>query len=170
MPVAVRTCETIDFPFVLRCMMALAQECPDRPAMSFEQASTMVELFRDKPDLGRLLVIEREGGIVGYAIVSVGWSREALGTVVTVEELYVTPASRGHGVTSALLGWLHAQWAGRAKSVRMEVEPGDERFRGLCRRLGFVATPFVRLERALPERSASLPPPSQPRESRRAQC
>lgn len=168
--VAVRTCEEFDFPFVARCMMALAEECPGRPAMTMQQAAATYDLFRERPELGRLLVLEREGGIVGYAIVSVRWSRDVVGLLVVLEEIYVTPASRGTGVATAFLGWLHAQWAGRAKAIRLEAEPGDERFRGICKRLGFASTPVVHLDAPLPEQSSSILPPSRGRESRRAQC
>lgn len=156
MPVAIRPCEATDFPFVVRCMLALAAENPARSRMSLDQAKDMMDYFAAKPDAGRLLLLEQEGGIVGYAILAMHWRREVFGTVVSIEELYVTPAARRRGVGSEFLLWLHKQWAGRAKAVRFEVGSAEPRLHTLCKRLGFEVMPIERAERSLLQPAPSL--------------
>ena len=50
------------------------------------------------PEKGTILVIGRDGQIVGYAVLINFWSNECGGNVLIIDELYVAPPCRGQGI------------------------------------------------------------------------
>jgi GNAT superfamily N-acetyltransferase len=88
-------------------------------------------------------LVAMEGGrAVGVCLANRIASIEHGGTVWVVEELYVTPQARRHGVARALLGRLIAD--GRAACVpafELVLMEGHEPARALYRSLGFRAQP-----------------------------
>jgi len=91
------------------------------------------------PELGRLLVAEVDGRVVGVAAVTLGATIERGGQSAWLEELYVEPEHRGRGLGEALVRAARAaaQAAG-ATAIDLEVEEGHERAANLYRREGFV--------------------------------
>ena len=97
---------------------------------------------------GFILVAEHNGRAVGIAYVAAHLSAEHGGIVGWLEELYVTPDQRGHGVGSALLerigdmverlGW---------RALELEVVAGHERAMPLYERHGFKALDRARFSR-----------------------
>jgi GNAT superfamily N-acetyltransferase len=49
-------------------------------------------------ELGRLLVIESEAEMIGYAVIGFGFSLEFGGRDALLDELYVRESHRGHGI------------------------------------------------------------------------
>ena len=87
---------------------------------------------------------------VGVALLSYQITVEQGGRVAWLEELYVVPARRGHGLGRALL--LHALGAARKAgcvSAELEVVRGHERAARLYRREGFRELPRARFSRVL---------------------
>lgn len=106
--------------------------------------------FRDEPareamrrlvtegSLGRLLVIEDGGAIVGYLAIVFGFSLEFRGRDAFVDELYVVPAARGKGLgTAALRAAEEACVAAGVKALHLEVARTNEGARALYLRNGF---------------------------------
>jgi GNAT superfamily N-acetyltransferase len=95
-------------------------------------------LFGD-PELGLAWAFDAAGTLVGYVILTLGYSFEYRGRDAFVDELYVSPAWRGRGLARAGLAALEA--ACQAQGVRalhLEVEPGKPAARALYRQRGFV--------------------------------
>jgi ribosomal protein S18 acetylase RimI-like enzyme len=103
------------------------------------------------PDRGFMLVATGPGGTVGVACVSYSWTVERGGMVAWLDELYVVPARREHGVGNELLAQVvaTASTAG-CRTVELEVETSHARAEHLYRRHGFTDMPRRRWTRPLP--------------------
>jgi GNAT superfamily N-acetyltransferase len=103
-----------------------------------EVASACWRGFLAEPALGRAWVAEADPGLVGYAVLTLGYSLEYRGRDAFVDELYVAPAFRGRGIASRALSLLEAECAERGvMALHLEVERGNEAAHRLYRRWGF---------------------------------
>lgn len=103
------------------------------------------------PERGFVLLALRDGGAAGVACVSYSWTVERGGMVAWLDELYVVPALREHGIGNALLAEAIVT-AGKAgcRTVELEVETSHARAEHLYRRHGFTDMPRRRWTRPLP--------------------
>ncbi|MFN0066263.1 MAG: N-acetyltransferase family protein [Limisphaerales bacterium] len=91
-----------------------------------------------RPDLGGLWLVQREGGVIGYALVAHYFSLEYDGRVALLDEFWITPAQRGAGLGGAVLEALEARLrADGVGVVRLEVEARHARASGLYARHGY---------------------------------
>lgn len=103
------------------------------------------------PERGFVLLAVREGAAVGVACVSFSWTVERGGMVAWLDELYVVPALREHGVGNELLGRaIGDAGAAGCLTVELEVETSHARAEHLYRRHGFHDLPRRRWTRTLP--------------------
>jgi GNAT superfamily N-acetyltransferase len=92
----------------------------------------------ERPELGRILLATQVGADVGVAVLSFLWTLEHGGPAAWLDELYVDPAQRRHGIGAALV-----QAAARLARERgcialdLEVEDGHDGAARLYARLGF---------------------------------
>lgn len=103
------------------------------------------------PERGILLLALDATRAVGVACVSFSWTVERGGMVAWLDELYVVPERREHGIGNELLGAVIAA-AGEAecRTVELEVETSHARAEHLYRRHGFSVLPRRRWTRSLP--------------------
>jgi ribosomal protein S18 acetylase RimI-like enzyme len=103
------------------------------------------------PERGLILLAVDDVRAVGVACVSFSWTVERGGMVAWLDELYVVPDRREHGIGNELLGRVIAA-AGEAecRTVELEVETSHARAEHLYRRHGFSDMPRRRWTRALP--------------------
>jgi ribosomal protein S18 acetylase RimI-like enzyme len=87
---------------------------------------------------GRAFVIEDEGALAGYLVVTFGYSIEFRGRDAFVDELYVVPARRGRGLGREALRVAEdcCRQAG-ASAVHLEVGRDNARAQELYREWGF---------------------------------
>lgn len=93
-------------------------------------------LIKGSP-FARGYVFEREGQVVGYALLALTWSQEAGGMTVWIEEIYLLPEARGAGLGSEFFHFLEKEFAGTVKRYRLEVEDENEGAVRLYKKLGF---------------------------------
>jgi GNAT superfamily N-acetyltransferase len=99
---------------------------------------------------GALLLAREEREAIGVAALSYTWALEHGGQVAWLDELYVIPRRRGHGVGTLLL--LEAVEVARADgciAVDLEVEASHDRAQALYLRHGFEALTRTRFVRRL---------------------
>lgn len=99
---------------------------------------------------GRGWLARTGGEVVGYAVLSLGFSVEFGGRDGFVDDLYLVPAVRGRGLGRALLERLVDE--ARALGVRtlhLEVEPLNARAEALYARHGFAPSPRRLMSRRL---------------------
>ena len=63
--------------------------------------------------------------LAGYCALSFGFSTEAGGPVVLLEELYIREEHRGGGGGTAVLRWLEQEYGKKVARIRLEVMPGN---------------------------------------------
>lgn len=104
----------------------------------FASLNCVLEKMIAHPALGFVLVAKSDGAIVGVAYVSLVLSIEHAGNVAWLEELYVLPSRRNHGVGAALVAAVleKARTDGIA-AVELEIDAGHDRVASLYRRSGF---------------------------------
>lgn len=81
-------------------------------------------------------LFEAGGQPAGYALLALTWSQEAGGLAVWVEELYVLPQFRGHGLGRSFLEALPSLYP-QAARFRLEVEDSNKGAVALYQRLGY---------------------------------
>lgn len=97
----------------------------------------LARLFTER-SLGRIWVVSTENEVVGYVVLTLGFSLEYLGRDAFVDELYIAPGWRGKGLGSAALERVEkACGALEVNALHLEVETGKEAARGLYENVGF---------------------------------
>jgi ribosomal protein S18 acetylase RimI-like enzyme len=103
------------------------------------------------PERGFVLLAVADEGAAGVACVSYSWTVERGGQVAWLDELYVVPARREHGIGNSLLAQvIAAAGADGCRTVELEVETSHARAEHLYRRHGFGDLPRRRWTRTLP--------------------
>ena len=68
-----------------------------------ERARAAFSAVLADPRLGRVWLVEQGGTVAGYVVVTAGFAMEYGGTVGVVDDLFLRPAFRGHGLGTAVL-------------------------------------------------------------------
>lgn len=101
------------------------------------------------PGLGGVWMIERDGAVIGYAIVTFGYDLEFGGRDAYLTELWIDPPARGGGAGGEALRLLEpALRAADVQALHLGVRPENPAIR-LYERSGFVASPRVFMTRRL---------------------
>lgn len=88
-------------------------------------------------------IFQIEDKAVGYALLCRSYSREAGGSTVWVDELYVRPEYRGKSIGSGFFAFLEENIP--AARYRLETEPGNEQARRLYERMGFEPLEYMQM-------------------------
>lgn len=100
---------------------------------------------------GFILLAVDQARSIGIACVSFSWTVERGGMVAWLDELYVVPDRREHGIGNELLGRVIAASGDEGcRTVELEVETSHARAEHLYRRHGFADLPRRRWTRFLP--------------------
>lgn len=132
----IRIAETAD----VERMMPLVREFYVYEKLALDEAryrELALELIA-KDELGRLLVFEADGELIGYAVIGFGFSLEFGGRDALLDEFYVREAFRGRGIGSQVLAVM-AELC-RAKNIRalhLEADYVNVRVHDFYKRLGF---------------------------------
>src|SRR4051812_36092861 len=88
--------------------------------------------------LGRLLVIESDVDLIGYAVIGFGFSLEFGGRDALLDEFYIRPDRRGHGIGTRVLSSVEELC--RAKEIRavhLEADYVNARAHEFYKRMGY---------------------------------
>jgi ribosomal protein S18 acetylase RimI-like enzyme len=97
-----------------------------------------VEKLMENPAVGRLWLIQAGHDVVGYLVLTLGYSLEVGGMDAFIDDVYVIPPARhrGFGRAAVQLALGEAAQLG-VHAVHLDAEQADERARTLYRSLGF---------------------------------
>lgn len=146
-PIHFRDGQRADYDALLPLVLGLYEEDPSSTPGNVMNADRFARTFEElmaKPDKGRIVLMERDGSVVGYAILIFFWSNEYGGDLVNIDEVFVSPTHRGGGVGEAFFTWLRSEWSGRAAALTLETTPANHRAIALYERLGFRLHPNPR--------------------------
>lgn len=115
------------------------------PQSNFEK--TWALLLSDGGRTVDAYLVEQDGKTVGYALLSLGWSNEAGGLTVWLEEIYIKPGFRGAGAGKQLISRIFHDYGERAVRFRLETEESNGGARRLYRSLGFHDLPYLQMVR-----------------------
>lgn len=125
-----------DVPSLLPLMQAFYRDT-DTPFDPRAASRALAALVAD-PALGRVFLIEVAAEAAGYAVLTLGFSLEFEGKDAFVDELFVAPEHRGHGLGRAALRLLESAAAELGvRALHLEVGPDNESATLLYRRAGF---------------------------------
>ncbi|HEY6174959.1 MAG TPA: GNAT family N-acetyltransferase [Kofleriaceae bacterium] len=111
-------------------------------------STALDRLLRD-PGLGGAWLIERDGAVIGYAIVTFGYDLEFGGRDAFLTEIWIDPPARGTGAGGAALALLDPELRTRGvNALHLQVRPENPALR-LYQRSGFVASPRITMTRRL---------------------
>jgi ribosomal protein S18 acetylase RimI-like enzyme len=127
-------------PADLETVLGLHRAFFEEDGYPFQEAESRANLARlvADPGLGRLIVMDDGGVVVGYLVLGFGFSLEFRGRDAFVDEVFVAPSHRGRGLgTRAIAAAEEACREAGVRALHLEVERSQERTQGLYRRLGF---------------------------------
>jgi ribosomal protein S18 acetylase RimI-like enzyme len=122
----------------------------DLPPFNGNSAREAVEQLANDPSLGELWVILKDERVVGYIVITLGFSLEFHGRDAFVDELYIDEPFRGQGLGGFALDFAASQC--RQMSVRalhLEVEEGNHVARGLYTKHGFADRKYRLMTKSL---------------------
>ncbi|MCH7493205.1 GNAT family N-acetyltransferase [bacterium] len=143
----VRAAATSDLDTLMGYSVALALESEGK-VLDREVVGRGLRALLADAGKGFMVVAESGGEVVGQTMVTFEWSDWRAGWVWWIQSVYVVGAHRGRGVFRGLLAEIHRR--ARAEGVvgiRLYVDTGNTAARKAYKRLGFLATDYVVLEK-----------------------
>jgi GNAT superfamily N-acetyltransferase len=122
---------------VLAMMRGLYAEDPPAVPVDHRQFSRTLELLLAEPCRGAVIIFEEAAVLRGYAILIPYWSNEYGGTLLFVDEIFVKPAYRCHGIAHRFFEHVAANRPFDAVAVALEVSPANQRAQRLYASIGF---------------------------------
>ena len=117
--------------------LARAFHTEDSHPLSPEGESALRRIASGEP-MARCWLIRRAGQVIGYLVVTLGYSIEHGGRDGFIDDLYLVPSARGGGFGTAVLDFAlkQARLLGIV-TLHLEVDPKNERAMSLYRSRGF---------------------------------
>ena len=114
-----------------------------------------IDFFLANPSQGRIILFEEGTSLRGYALLVPYWSNEFGGSLVVVDELFVTPMARNRGIARTFFRFLGEHRPFEAVALTLEVSPGNTGARRLYESLGFTCRRNSLLTYRFPERGCN---------------
>ena len=134
-----------DYSEFRRMCGALYREDPVDERITERKIARTVQELRENPYKGRIIIFEEDGVIVGYSILILYWSNEYGGNILHIDELYVKPHHREHGVASNFFQYVSQEFKNQIVALQLEVTPSNKKAMAYYRKLGFKKTRNVHL-------------------------
>ena len=119
-------------------MRALAKQDPEVIPFDESAARAAFHQFLSLPEFGRIWLLYDGPSLVGYIILTIGFSFEFRGHDAFIDELYIVPSHRrrGFGRQAMVFVEQRAREMG-INAVHLEVDRGNDRALELYRRAGY---------------------------------
>jgi len=115
----------------------LHREDPAGKPISPEKIELTIQTLTTRPDLGEILLFQKDNDLVGYAFLINFWSNEYGGNILTIDELYIDQAYRNQGIGTDFLNYLRTTKYKNAVALQLETTPDNDRAKKLYQKLGF---------------------------------
>ncbi|MBR7037707.1 MAG: GNAT family N-acetyltransferase [Oscillospiraceae bacterium] len=126
-------------------VLGMMRDFYDSPAVDHTAPDATLEkdiddCLSDLPYLNGF-IMERDGQIVGYAMIAVSYTTEYGGICIWVEDLYLQPAYRHCGIGGELLTFLESQYPDAVR-FKLEVEPENAAALQCYEKHGYSVSPY----------------------------
>ena len=126
----------------------------DVPAEHFEAA---FDCIMDQSPFLRGIMMKENGQNAGYALLVFSYSVEAGGMEIWVEELYIAPEHRRHGIAKAFFAFVSKEYEAKMKRFRLEVMPSKKGLIQFYQQMGFAKLDYFQMYREPDESSRKQP-------------
>ena len=90
-------------------------------------------------------ILEKDGDLAGYALTSYTFSQEAGGKVVWLEEIYIRPEFRCHGLGKEFFAYVDEYIRPQVQRIRLEIEPDNVRAKKLYLQMGYENLDYIQM-------------------------
>jgi ribosomal protein S18 acetylase RimI-like enzyme len=137
-PLLIQEAALEDEPQLLCRMRLLAEQEPGKIQFDEAVARESFRRFLSLPAFGRVWLLREGSTIVGYIVLTIGFSFEFRGHDAFVDELYIDPAFRRRGFGTQAVAFLEekAREMG-VNAIHLEVDHGNDSALELYRRAGY---------------------------------
>jgi diamine N-acetyltransferase len=127
-----------DEALLVAMMRSLAEHEPGAIAFNESAARSAFRKFLSLPDFGHAWLLWDGPALVGYIILTIGFSFEFHGHDAFIDELYIAPAYRRRGFGRQAVEFVEkrAREMG-VNAIHLEVDDGNDPARELYRRTGY---------------------------------
>lgn len=122
---------------LLAMMRALYSEDATASPADQSRFPLNIEFLVAHPSRGRIVLFSEGELLRGYALLIPYWSNEFGGTLLFVDEIFVTAEARNRGIGRSFFRFLAEQRPFDAVALALEVSPGNAGARRLYKSLGF---------------------------------
>jgi ribosomal protein S18 acetylase RimI-like enzyme len=123
---------------IIPMMQALAKQDPEVIPFDESAARTAVHQFLSLPEFGRIRLFYHGPALVGYIILTIGFSFEFRGHDAFIDELYIVPAHRCRGFGRQAMGFVEQEARKMGvNAIHLEVDHGNDPALELYRRTGY---------------------------------
>lgn len=112
--------------------------------MNREHMENTFAFCMEENPYARLLLIEDDGEILGFCMLSFTWSNEVGGMVVLLEELYFKEEARGKGYGKQVMAWVEEEYP-KARRFRLEATRSNRGAIGLYEKMGYQELPYYQM-------------------------
>lgn len=91
------------------------------------------------------VIIESDGEIAGYALLSFTYSNEVGGIVLWLDEVYICPSYQGRGLGTELLEFLDREYRDKVRRIRLEVTPINNSAIRLYKKMGYEPLDYLQM-------------------------
>ena len=126
------------FADVAAMMSRLYAEDPAQHPINPRSFPKTLRFLLANPSRGRVILLKKHRQLVGYALLIPFWSNEFAGTLLFIDELFVLPQHRGHGIATTFFSRLKLHPPFNAIALALEVTRTNRRAKRLYQSLGFV--------------------------------
>ena len=110
----------------------------ERLQLNETRYAELARMLVAKPDMGRMLVVEESGALVGYAVIGFGFSLEFGGRDALLDEFYLREASRGRGIGTKVVEVVEDLCRAQGISaIHLEADYVNARVHEYYKRMGF---------------------------------
>ena len=119
-------------------MRSLAEQEPGKIVFDESAVRSAFRQFLSLPAFGRVWLVYDGAALVGYIILTIGFSFEFRGHDAFIDELYVSPAYRRRGFGRQAVAFVEERArAMGVHAIHLEVDDGNDPALELYRRTGF---------------------------------
>jgi len=125
----------------LDSLLPLVQAYYEFDHLSFDEcvARTALKNFIDDPTFGRIWLISVDSELVGYLILTLGYSIEYGGRDAFIDEVYIRAEYRGRGIGSQTISFAEEECRTLGvRALHLEVERENTNAQRLYRKVGFI--------------------------------